>query len=182
MIVVFLLTFGFNFFTTFFQVFLIDKFEFTSRNIGFMFAYIGVWIAFTQGVINRKIAQRFRPQEIIRISIFMLAAGLYLVLTPPTWYLLLLIQPIVAISQGLTQPNITAIVSGLASEDSQGEIMGINQALQSIGMAVPPIIGGLIVSINRTLPIAIAGSFIFVAWLVFLISFKSAKEKFHQVP
>ncbi len=48
-LVVFLLTLGFNFFTQFFQVFLINKFNFSISNIADMFAYIGIWIVIAQG-------------------------------------------------------------------------------------------------------------------------------------
>ena len=42
-LVVFLLTLGWNFFTQFFSVFLIDKFNYTPQLIGELFAYIGLW-------------------------------------------------------------------------------------------------------------------------------------------
>ncbi|MBT7928432.1 MFS transporter, partial [Candidatus Peregrinibacteria bacterium] len=72
-IVFFLYTFGFNFFSQFFQVYLVKAFSANQRDIGFIFAYIGIWIALTQGVTNRFVASRFAPDKILRISLFMLA-------------------------------------------------------------------------------------------------------------
>ena len=55
--VIFFLTFGFSFFTQFFQVFLIQKFSFSTKMIGNLFAYMGIWIALSQGGIARPLAK-----------------------------------------------------------------------------------------------------------------------------
>lgn len=63
-IIVFLLTIGFNFFTQFFQVFLISKFTFTQSQIGDLFAYMGLWIAIAQGAFLRPLSKKYSPHSI----------------------------------------------------------------------------------------------------------------------
>jgi DHA1 family tetracycline resistance protein-like MFS transporter len=75
-LVVFLLAFGFNFFTQFFQAFLIQKFQFTQSHIGDIFAYIGLWSAITQGLINRPLTKRLEPPVILSYSALLLAVAL----------------------------------------------------------------------------------------------------------
>jgi DHA1 family tetracycline resistance protein-like MFS transporter len=171
LIVVFFITFGFNFFTQFFQVFLIQKFDFNPDRIGNLFAYIGLWIAFTQGGLARPMAKRFSPSKILNAVILMLGITFLILLIPDKSYLLYYILPFIAIFQGLIQPNSTNIVSTLTAKDSQGEIMGINQSVQSLAMAIPPIIAGFIVNIDLNLPIFVAALSTLLAGIFFIFGF-----------
>ncbi|MEY4927140.1 MAG: hypothetical protein RI894_1576 [Bacteroidota bacterium] len=168
LLVLFLLTFGFSFFTQFFQVYLIHKFQFTPSNIGDTFAYIGLWVAITQGGIMRPLAQRFRPTTILSYTILALAVSFVILLLPNSSYALLATIPLISIFQGLTNPNVTNIVSSLGTSDSQGEILGIQQSAQSLAQALPPIISGFIVTLDIHLPIAVAAAVTLLAAIVFL--------------
>lgn len=171
-IAIFFFTFGFNFFTQFFQVFLIEKFSFTQGQIGDLFAYIGLWIAFSQGFITRVVSKKLSPPKILSFSLLCLGLALFGLLIPTQAIYIYCVLPFVAIFNGLSQPNSTAVVSMLADKNMQGEILGINQSFQSLAMTIPPVIAGFIVSINRNLPITIAGISMIISWLIFKIFYK----------
>ncbi len=175
-LVVFLLTLGFNFFTQFFSVYLINKFSYTNfSQIANVFAYIGVWIVLAQGGLQRPLAKKFLPLKIIRISALLLGVTLPLLLLPSSSQVIYIfyILPFISIFQGLTQPNITAVVSSQAGESEQGKILGINQSIQSLGMAIPPIVAGYINLVNPDLPIAAASLCTILGWLVLILFFKN---------
>lgn len=176
-LVTILFTFGFNFFTQFFQVYLIDKFHYTQSNIGDLFAYIGVWIAITQGGILRPLSKKITNVQFPRFSLLFLGLSFFLLLIPSTTVGLLIVLPLVAILNGLSQPNLLSIVSGLADETTQGEVLGINQSVQSVAQAIPPIVAGLIASISVQLPIVVAGGVTLLSWLVYVILFSDVKLK-----
>ncbi len=181
-LVIFMLTFGFTFFTQFFQVYLIDKFHYTQSQIGDVFAYAGLWIAITQGIITRFVSKKYAPEHIVRATALGLAIALPLLIIPTKTLWLLAALPFVAIFQGLTQPNATAIISNLSAEDSQGEVLGIQQSIQSVATAIPPIIAGFIFSINRNLPTLVAGACTLIAWFIFVALYNPRKkELFHEV-
>jgi DHA1 family tetracycline resistance protein-like MFS transporter len=181
-IVTFLLTLGFNFFTQFFQVFLINRFTFAQGDIGDTFAYMGFWIAITQGLINRPLSRRFLPEQIVSFSALALGLVLPLLLVPEDAASLFLIHPLVAISNGLTHPNAVAIVSNLADRESQGEVLGINQSIQSFAMIVPPIIASFLATLHPHFPILAASITIIVAWVIFAWAFHGpCQQKFHEV-
>jgi len=166
-LVVFLLTVGFNFFTQFFQVFLYGKFKFTQSQVGDFFAYMGLWIAISQGAVLRPLSKKFKPAKILSVSIILLAISFPFLLIPKDRLWLYLVVPFIAIFQGLNQPNGTAIISNLSDRNKQGEILGINQSISSLAQAIPPIIAGLVTSININLPIWFAALSTFLAWIVF---------------
>lgn len=172
---IFMMTLGFNFFTQFFQVYLIQKFAYNHSQIADLFAYIGIWIALTQGVISRKLGKYFESEQILKITLLTLSVALILLLVPDESKYIYLILPLVSISNGLTMPNQTAIVSNMTEKTKQGEILGINQSIQSLASAIPPIIAGIIVSIDKILPITVSATCIFIAWLIFVLFFRPKK-------
>lgn len=174
-LVVFLLTVGFNFFTQFFQVFLYGKFKFTQSQVGDFFAYMGLWIAISQGAVLRPLSKKFKPAKILSFSIVLLAISFPFLLIPHDRVWLYLIVPFIAIFQGLNQPNGTAIISNLVGRDKQGEILGINQSISSLAQAVPPIIAGFVTSVNINLPTWFAAGSTILAWFIFKGFFKGEK-------
>lgn len=173
-IVSFLLTFGFNFFTQFFNAFLIEKFHITPSEIGDIFAYMGLCIALTQGAILPFLVKKLKNFQILKFSIVSLSVALLLLLFAPTKEWLFLFLPIVAIFQGLTQPNILSLISMQGKDNSQGDILGGNQSINSLAMSIPPIISGIIFSISIYLPIVVASLVTFVAFLIYTLSIKGA--------
>lgn len=171
-LVIFLLNFGFNFFAQFFQVFLVQRFNFSQVQIGDMFAYAGIWIVLTQGVLTRPLAHIFKHHQIVSWASIGLAISLPLLLVPEKSIALYWLLPLIALCQGLVQPNSTALISDLGHESTQGEILGINQSIQSLAQAIPPLIAGVIVVIHPSLPIWDASFSVFAAWLVFSFLFK----------
>ncbi|MBP6730878.1 MAG: MFS transporter [Chitinophagales bacterium] len=172
---VFLQAFGFSFFMQFNQVYLIKKFGFDHRSIGLIFGYIGLWIAFTQGFIIRKVTNKFSAPQVLRVSLLGLSITIFVILLPNQWWMLLIINPFIAIFQGLTQPNQTSIVSALATRDTQGEILGIQQSIASIAFTIPPIIAGVLVTFDYRLPLVAAAIVTALGWLNFYFRFEDKK-------
>lgn len=182
LLTVFLLACGFNIFAQFFQVYLIDKFQLDQVQIGNIFAYLGLWIAISQGLIIRPLAAWFSAKKILSISLLIMAVSLPAVLMPDKVWVLFVTLPFLAVFYGLTQPSSTTIVSDLTTEDSQGEVMGINQSIQAVTQAIPPIVAGVVASIDVQLPIIVGGISVFLGWLIFTFMFKpTKKEQFTEV-
>jgi DHA1 family tetracycline resistance protein-like MFS transporter len=182
-LVSFLLAFGFNFFTQFFNAYLIEKFHVTPSEAGDIFAYMGLFIALFQGGLLPFVNKRFSSEQILRVSVMGLAIGFVLLLLPDQKIWIFAVLPILALFQGLTQPNITALISMQGKDNSQGDILGGNQSINSLAQAIPPIISGLIFSININLPISVAAGVTLLAWIVFTLFIKvgdKSQEKFEE--
>lgn len=175
-LVVFLLNMGHNFFTQFFQVFLMGKFGFTQSKVADFFAFMGLWIAFSQGGLMRPLSKKFSSSSILKVTMVSSAFILPLLILPsrPVW--LYFIIPFVAVMQGMNQPNTSAIISNLTDMDKQGEILGINQSMQSIAQSIPPIIAAFATSININLPIMFSAVLTLIAWIIFTLYFIDSKQ------
>ncbi|HTM68455.1 MAG TPA: MFS transporter [Candidatus Binatia bacterium] len=181
-IMIFLMTFGFNSFTQFFQVFMVEKFRYTQSQIGDIFAYIGLWIVLTQGLLTGRVAKRWKPGRVLEVTLLALGLTLPLLLLPSHPAVLYAIFPFIAVSNGLTMPNVTSLVSGTAGKESQGEVMGLQQSVQAAAMTLPPLIAGFVVAFHVNLPILLASFSVLAAWAVFMLAFDSRRrEAFHEV-
>ena len=176
-IVVLLLSLGFTFFTQFYSVYLIQDFSYSEKDIGFLFGWVGIWLALTQGVLVRFLGKRFPPQRILTYSILALSASLVFVMLPDTTLGLYMLNPLIAVAQGITSPNLTATISMQANEDQQGEILGINQSMQSLGQLIPSLVGGYLITFFSSLPIIVGSGLVLAGWIVFIIFFGRQKEK-----
>jgi DHA1 family tetracycline resistance protein-like MFS transporter len=173
----FLLVSGFTFFTTFFGVFLIDRFGFTQGDIGDFFSYTGLWIVFTQAVIVRRVAKRFKEPAVLRVSL--IASGLCLLLyhVPTVSWGLLLVAPVFSIFNGLTQANLIGLLSRSASPRIQGEILGINASVQALAQVTPPMLAGVIASaVSPEAPLYVSSALIILAGLAFIALFVPVRE------
>ncbi len=135
---------GFAFFTSFFGVFLIYSFHFSEGNIGDFFAYIGIWIAITQAIVTRNLAKYFSERAVLRVTLTATGLGALLFLLPSDWRWMILIVPVFATVNGLSQSNFMGLLSRSADQKIQGEVLGINASLAALAQAIPPILSGFI--------------------------------------
>jgi MFS transporter, DHA1 family, tetracycline resistance protein len=170
--VVLLSTLGFAFFTQFFNVYMIEKFQYTQTDLGWIFSFIGLCIAIVQGLVMRPLSKRFKPEQILRLTYFGLGLALMGVLLPNAGWQMYLLVPLIALTQGLGFPNLSALVSANAPMSQQGEIMGINQSLGALGNALPPILGGVLAGVDDRLPMLVAAGVTLMAGLTFALFFK----------
>jgi predicted MFS family arabinose efflux permease len=133
-----------------------------------LFGYIGIWSIITQGFITKPVAKKFNPGQVLRVTIMVLALLFPLILLVPNYYLLYAVVLFIPMMNGLTMPNLTAVVSGLADAKGQGKVLGVNQSVMAVSQFLSPLIGGYLVGINYTMPIWVTFVFILAAWFAFI--------------
>ena len=171
---------GFTFFTTFFQILLIEKLGFKQSNVGDFFAYIGIWIVISQAILTPLLA-RFKNSTILRFSILGLGFALLLQLFPNNTTQLLLAAPFIAIFNGLTIANATALISSSVGPEIQGEVLGIDGSVQALAGAIPAIMSGYVATLGVNMPVIVGGITIVIGGLMFNLFYRQPKEKLHQV-
>jgi MFS transporter, DHA1 family, tetracycline resistance protein len=168
---------GFAFFTTFFSIFLITRFNYEQGDVGLYFAYVGLWIAITQGFITRFMVKRFTGDQIVRFSIIGAAifTALFFLVSSP-WQLFLL-SPFHAIFIGLSFANIPALISRTAGPEIQGEVLGINTSVQALAQTIPPVLSGYIAArLSPTTPILTAVIVMLIGAVIFWTTYKRPQQ------
>jgi DHA1 family tetracycline resistance protein-like MFS transporter len=164
--VLFLATLGFAFFTSFFSVLMIKKFSYEESDLGWLFFFVGIWIAAVQGGLVKPVSQRFKNIRVLNFSLPALAVVLLCLLLPNRDWMIYALMPFLALSQGLFGPFMQSLISETAENNQQGLVLGIGQSVGALGNAVPPLLAGVLSGLNYNLPIVAAGFFTFLAWVV----------------
>lgn len=73
----------------------------------------------------------------------------------------------IALANGCVSPSVLSLLSGQVGPKEQGNIMGLNQSLGSLGRVIGPVLGGVLYSFNFHLPY-FGGAFIIVLALLFI--------------
>jgi len=175
--VVLLFSIGFTFFTQYFSVYLIEKFDWSEKDIGFLYGWVGIWLAITQGIIVRKLSFKYKPKYLLLRSMPIVAIGVCLLLLPTVGWAFYFINPIIAIGIGITSPNLTTVVSQQAGPEQQGEILGINQSMQSLGNLIPALVGGFLASMGISYALIASGAMVVIAWIVYIRLFGKEAAK-----
>lgn len=176
-ITIFLSGLGFAFFTQFFQVSLIERYDFKESDIGVFFGVVGVCIAIVQGGIMRPVSKRWRSDQIPGVTLFGLSISILANVFVTDVWMVFAIIPFIALFVGLGGPNLSALVSDEATPSQQGKIMGITQSINSLAIAIPSVIAGFLGAINYNLPTIASAFFIFLAGLSFHLLFKANRKK-----
>lgn len=173
---VFLFWAGFTFFTTFFGVFVTDKLGFSANNLGDFFAYIGIWVAITQGALTGVLSKRFANWRIVQVSTIGLSLALLVNFIPNNTAQLLLLSPPIMIFVGLMIANSTALVSRSVGAEMQGEALGIMASVQALAQAIPAALTGYLGGINRNVPIIAASITVALGGLLFLLIYRPPRH------
>ena len=177
---IFLFWGGFAFFQTFFQVLLVNKLHFSQSNIGDFFAFIGICIAITQALITPTIAKKFKPYQVLRISMFGAGLGLFGNLLANNTTQLLLVVPFFAVFIGNTIANSISIVSQSVGPEIQGEVLGINSSVQALAQSIPALLSGYIAAIGVGTPVLVGGFTVIAGGLLFWTIYNPAKHVLHH--
>jgi MFS transporter, DHA1 family, tetracycline resistance protein len=169
----FLWTCGFTFFTTFFGIYVANKFGFSQSKTGDFFAIVGIFIAITQGAIVGVIGKKMQDYRVLRFAILLQAVSLVTYFAVTKSALLYLCIPGLALFQGLTQANLSSLMSRSAEPGRQGEAMGIYSSVSSLAQVPASVLVGYIAgSASSNAPLVVAAALTALAGIVFILLFR----------
>lgn len=167
---------GFTFFTTFFQIFLIQRLHFSVNNVGDFFAYVGICIALAQVLLVPVLSKRFKSHTLLRVSLFGNGVALLMQLLPHNTSQLLMVAPFIAIFNGMTMANASALVSLSAGKKEQGEVLGIEASVQALAQAIPAAISGYVATMGVNMPVIVGGCVVMAGGVVYNIFYRVPKK------
>jgi len=141
LVVFFLATFAFSNFESTFALYLEGRMALATRQVTWVFVFVGVVAAVVQGGLVGQLAKRFGERHLALTGALLLVPGYLAVLAAPTVGWLLLSLPLLALGAGLLNPSLSSLVSRLATADEQGGVLGVYQSVASLGRIAGPFYG-----------------------------------------
>lgn len=147
--------------------------HFTDRQIGYVYAVIGIVGVIFQGYLIGKLTKFFSEKFLLILGMVLMFTGLALIpLSIKLIYLMWLFVIIVSIGLAFINPTILSFISRLTSPEEQGEILGVNQSMGSLGRVFGPVWGGFAFNtFDYGAPFWTASLFTFIAMIFAIENF-----------
>ncbi|HRH69665.1 MAG TPA: MFS transporter [Flavobacteriales bacterium] len=137
-----------------------DDYDLDKRQIGYMFALVGMGSAIVQGTMIGWLQRTFGERNLMIYGAVMVALGLGMIgFIPNTLFLPMSIISIALLSlgNGCLSPTLLSQLSRNAEQHEQGEVLGMNQSFGSLARIVGPALGGRLYELGHGLPYLTAG-------------------------
>jgi MFS transporter, DHA1 family, tetracycline resistance protein len=139
-----LFTTAFSFMHPTFPLFASERFGLAAREVGWLFAYLGLVSALVQGLLVRVMVARMGEEWVVRRAALPFVAGFLLIAWAPAVPYLLLGLALLALGFGGTLPALVSLLSQSASREVQGGSLGVGQSVGAMGRIVGPLIAGIL--------------------------------------
>jgi MFS transporter, DHA1 family, tetracycline resistance protein len=146
------LAFGFAFatFTSGFALFAERRYTwngrpFGPREIGYIFAYVGLLGIILQGTLIGRLVKRFGEEALVALGFVTATIGFasieFTYRTPG----LLIAAGLTAVGTGVLRPTLTSVITQHVGRHEQGVVLGLTQSLMSSAQIVAPVIAGFLI-------------------------------------
>lgn len=143
-------------FVQFVGPFAIDRFGFNVTEVGYLYANIGIAVSLGHLFLTRTLSSRYSSEQVLKGSLFCLAILITALMFTYQTIVLHLLTFFVMLACAVAYTNSMALVSNQASQEKQGEMMGIAVSIQSAAEFLPAAALGLVAFISQILPLLAA--------------------------
>lgn len=144
-----------------------DSFSWGVREVSFGFAYIGVMIVITQGLLVRRLLPKIGERALLRWGLAFFTIGLAGIALAPNVGFMAVTMTFLALGTGFSNPSILGSISLLSPTEEQGTALGSTQSLASLGRILGPAFGGFLFDhLNIKAPFLAGAILAFAALLV----------------
>lgn len=147
-------------------LFLTDRFHVEASLIGMVFAFNGACGALIQGIAIGPITSRLGEYKTIFIGLSIGITGFLLLISVPTFALVVPSVALTAVSMSLTRPSSTSLLSQVTTLP-QGITMGLQSSFDALGRVVGPLWAGFAYDRMGTLPFLSAAA-VYAAFILYL--------------
>ncbi len=182
LVIFFIYNFGFFLFITTFALFAEKQIHATVQELSFYMAWIGILRVIFQFFLISPLLKKLSENTTLRIGIFaMIFTMAFLIFSTNYWIVYIPIS-FLAFGTGVVRPILTSKLTKTVKREETGILLGVNNALISIGQIITPILGGLILLFlpPQMLPLlsAVIFALIFLLWRwAFVKPFQSEKQQ-----
>jgi DHA1 family tetracycline resistance protein-like MFS transporter len=152
-VVFFLVVFAFSGLETTFALWAERQLSWGPREVGYMFAGVGVVAVIVQGGLIGPLTRRLGEDRVLLTGVVALAAGFVLLPTAENLPAVMLAMALLAAGFGLANPSLHSLVSRRSDASRQGTALGVAQSAASLARIFGPVAAGLFFTVGgRAMP------------------------------
>jgi len=182
LMVFFLYTLAFFLFITQFALFAKKQINVTVQELSFYMAWIGILRVIFQSVLINPLLKKLGENTTLKLGVFAMIFTMGFLIFSTNYWIVYIPISFLAFGSGVIRPILTSKLTKTVKREETGSLLGVNNALISIGQIITPILGGLILIFlpSQMLPFfsAVIFALIFVIWRwAFVKPFQSEKQQ-----
>ncbi len=144
------------------------RFAASELDAALFFAWVGLFIAGTQGGLLRLLVRRVSEARLVALGIAGMGLGLWAAAAAPSLGWFYLAGPLIALGNGLAFPSFTSLYSQACEAEHAGELLGQSTSMATSGRILGSAAGGLAMGqLGLAAPFWIAGALMFVGLAIF---------------
>jgi multidrug resistance protein len=147
----FIISFSMAMFETTFAMLAAVKVGVGPKEMGTIFAILGIFGVIVQGGLIGRLVKRFGDANLVKAGAYFCAVGLIFILLAPNTITLVIATIIFMVGNSLMSPTSSALVTKQGHQ-SQGASLGLFQSFGSLGRILGPISGGALYGLFMGLP------------------------------
>ena len=171
----FISTCGLMIFANVFGLYGLERFDYGPEEVGIIMMVLGLVAALTQGLLAGPATKAWGDEAVIKAGLLVTAISFGLMLWADTFLTVILTTAFFALTVSIQSPALLSLTSRRATVP-QGIAMGLSNSFVSLGRIVGPILGGVVLDINLSLPYISGAAFMLVAFFVSLIWIDQGKQ------
>ena len=152
-----------------------EYFSASDQQIGYIFAYVGIWTVIVQGGLIGKLIKMLGEHKLFLWGHLFSFIGIFFVpFAPPTslFSLGLVILFFFAIGTSLVNPINMSMISLYSYKEKQGQILGLSQSVNSFARIMGPFSGSILYGMNFHAPYIFAGILTLIGAIIAFSLFK----------
>ncbi len=143
---------------TLFAFFMMDRFHWDMREVGFMLAGMAVVMGGIQGGGMKALSARYPERTLVVAGTLVLALGFATVPLPTSVAWLLVPLLLAAVGRAIAQPALLSLASQAARPEERGTALGAFQSSASLARIVGPALGGALYDASLPAPFWMAAA------------------------
>ena len=154
-----------------FALFAQAKFDFGPAEVGYVFVVCGLVMTVFQAGAVGFLAGQISEMTQIGAGFALMGTGIALLSTAQTRFLVFAYVALLALGMAFIAPNLSALVSKRGGEQQAGAALGVQNAANSLGQSVGPLLGGVLFIWQTNAPYLLSGALLIalavgIAWKV----------------
>ncbi|USG60642.1 MFS transporter [Sneathiella marina] len=175
----FIVSFVFSQVEILFPLWTARTFDWTPRDLGYCFAYIGILIVIMQGGLIGPLTRHLGSRRLVVVGLSLLGGGLLLTFLSGTVWIFIIATTLITFGIGILTPTQSSLISLAAQKGQQGSTLGLANTASGFGRVAGPLWAGILFDyVHFDAPFLIGGAicFVFLALLLRAVYTKLDKK------
>ncbi len=179
LVLILLISFGLANLQNMVGLYAVDKLKADTTQVSAVWMVMGITMIAVQGGLVGWLSRRVREMRLIRVSLLGGVLGFIVMAQTENLIQLLAVLAFIMLALSLLSPSLNASISRYGGEH-QGALMGVNNAMISLGRVLGPLWGGYLYDLNMTYAFYSGAVMLAVGWLVSVLSVRD--KCWHKPP